>query len=108
MAWKRVRAATRRDCARRPHRLRRGTNRILEKLSDAIAADVDLAVMAIAANPAIGTRKKGDLADLYVYKFRSQGQLVLLGYSVDHATRAVYLEAVGAHENFYRNLKRAR
>ncbi len=57
-------------------------------------------------NPTIGERKKGDLANLLVYKFRSQGQLYLLGYSLDDRVRLVYLEAVGPHENFYRDLKR--
>ena len=40
-------------------------------------------------------------------KFRSQGQLYLLGYTVEDAVRLVYLEAVGPHENFYRDMKRA-
>ena len=59
-----------------------------------------------AADPEIGERKKGDLAALWVYKFRSQNQLYLLGYSRDDGLRLIYLEAVGPHENFYRDLKR--
>lgn len=77
-----------------------------KKLHDNVAADVDTAVAEVAADPAIGERKKGDLAELRVWKFRSQGQLYLLGYSVDDDVRLVYLEAVGPHENFYRDLKR--
>lgn len=77
-----------------------------KKLHDHIAADVDTAVETVAGNPAIGERKKGDLADLWVFKFRSQGQLFLLGYTLDDHVRLVYLEAVGPHENFYRDLKR--
>ena len=65
-----------------------------------------MAVEAVAADPAIGERKKGDLANLLVYKFRSKGQLHLLGYTVDNRVRLIYLEAVGPHENFYRDLKR--
>ena len=61
----------------------------------------------MAGSPAIGERKKGDLADLLVFKFRSQGQLYLLGYTLDDQIRLVYLEAVGPHENFYRDLKRS-
>ena len=76
-----------------------------KKLQDNVAADVDSAVGAVAANPGAGERKKGDLADLLVYKFRSQGQLYLLGYTLDDEVRLVYLEAVGPHENFYRELK---
>lgn len=77
-----------------------------KKLHDNIVVDVDEAVDVIVANPAIGERKKGDLSELHVYKFRSQGQLYLLGYTVDDAVRLVYLEAIGSHENFYRDLKR--
>jgi mRNA-degrading endonuclease RelE of RelBE toxin-antitoxin system len=77
-----------------------------KKLNDNIAADVDDAVVAVVENPYVGEKKKGDLATLYVYKFHSQGQLYLLGYTIDNAVRLVYLEAVGPHENFYRDLKR--
>ncbi|MDP2826355.1 MAG: type II toxin-antitoxin system RelE/ParE family toxin [Sulfuritalea sp.] len=77
-----------------------------KKLHDNMATDVDAAVEAVAENPAIGERKKGDLADLFVFKFRSQGQLYLLGYTRDDQVRLIYLEAVGPHENFYRDLKR--
>lgn len=77
-----------------------------KKLHDNVAADVDTAVETVAASPTIGERKKGDLADLLVFKFRSQGQLYLLGYTLDDQVRLVYLEAVGPHENFYRDFKR--
>lgn len=81
--------------------------RAYKKLHDNVAADVDAATEVVAENPAIGERKRGDLADLFVYKFRSQNQLYLLGYTVDEEVRLVYLEAVGPHENFYRDLKRS-
>lgn len=80
--------------------------RAYKKLHDNVAADVDAAAAVVADDPLIGERKKGDLADLFVYKFRSQHQLYLLGYTVDDSVRLVYLEAVGPHENFYRDLKR--
>jgi mRNA-degrading endonuclease RelE of RelBE toxin-antitoxin system len=80
--------------------------RAYKKLHDHVAADVDDATAVVAADPTVGERKKGDLADLFVYKFRSQNQLYLLGYTVDDEVRLVYLEAIGPHENFYRNLKR--
>lgn len=78
-----------------------------KKLYDNVATDVDVAVATVAENPTVGERKKGDLAALYVFKFRSQGQLYLLGYTLDEGVRLVYLEAVGPHENFYRDLKRS-
>ena len=80
--------------------------RVYKKLNDNVAADVDAATAEVAKDPSIGERKKGDLADLYVYKFRSQNQLYLLGYTLDEGIRLVYLEAVGPHETFYRDLKR--
>ena len=79
--------------------------RAYKKLHDNVAADVDAAAAEVADNPSVGERKRGDLADLWVFKFRSQGQMYLLGYTVDDGIRLVYLEAVGPHENFYRDLK---
>ncbi|UZR28092.1 type II toxin-antitoxin system RelE/ParE family toxin [Methylococcus mesophilus] len=80
--------------------------RAYKKLHDPVAADVDAAVEVIASDPGVGEKKKGDLARLWVYKIRSQVQLYLLGYTRDDGLSLVYLEAVGPHENFYRDLKR--
>ena len=77
-----------------------------KKLNDKIAKDVDGAVVIVSNTPSIGERKKGDLAALLVYKFKSNGQLYLLGYSLDDGLRLIYLEAIGSHENFYRDIKR--
>ena len=49
---------------------------------------------------------RSDLSSLWVHKFKSQGNLYLLGYTLDKNVRLVYLEAIGPHENFYRDLKR--
>lgn len=81
--------------------------RAYKKLHNNVAADVDAATEVVAADPTVCERKKGDLAELLVYKFYSLNQLYLLGYTVDDAVRLVYLEAVGPHENFYRDLKRS-
>jgi hypothetical protein len=81
--------------------------RVYKKLTNAtLIADTDAAVATVADNPDIGECKKGDLAQLWVYKFRSQGQLYLLGYTREDEVRLIYLEALGPHENFYRDLKR--
>ena len=77
-----------------------------KKLQHNIACDVDGAVIEVANNPLLGEKKKGDLANLYVYKFHSQNQLYLLGYTLDEAVRFVYLESIASHENFYRDIKR--
>ncbi len=80
--------------------------RVYKKLHDTLVKDVDAAIGEVARNPDIGERKKGDLAALWVHKFRSHGQLYLLGYTRDDSVRLVYLEAIGPHENFYRDFKR--
>ena len=65
---------------------------------------VNDAVMAICENPNLGEQKKGDLANVYVYKFSSNTQLYLLAYTFDPTTLTLIL--LGTHENFYRELKR--
>lgn len=77
-----------------------------KKLNDNMATDVDSAVESVCRAPHSGDRKKGDLSDLWVYKLKSQGQLYLLGHTLDAGVRRVYLEAIGPHENFYRDRKR--
>ena len=80
--------------------------RTYKKLHYNVIAEVDKAVGEVASNPDRGAKKKGDLSELWVYKFRCLGQLYLLGYTRDDGVRLVYLETVGPHENFYRDLKR--
>ena len=67
-------------------------------------AEVDQAVAAIVQDPTLGEAKKGDLAGVFVYKFKCNDQLALLAYEYDPKTRLLLL--LGSHENFYRNLKR--
>jgi len=81
-------------------------SRTYKKLHDNIISLVDSAIAEVAQNPDIGEKKKGDLSDLWVYKFRCQGQLYLLGYTRDDGVKLLWLEALGPHENFYRDLKR--
>lgn len=80
-----------------------GFRRAYKRLHPNQKADVDDAVAAIVANPALGEPKKGDLAGVFVYKFQCVGKLFLLAYEYDPATRLLLL--VGTHENFYRELK---
>jgi len=53
-----------------------------------------------------GEEKKGDLAGVRVYKFRVLEQQFLLAYEHDNET--LFLLALGVHENFYRDLKKAK
>lgn len=66
--------------------------------------DLDDAVRKVVKNPKIGERKTGDLADIWVYKFRMVKQEYLLAYEWDTEKRI--LIALGVHENFYRDLKK--
>ncbi|GHV84152.1 hypothetical protein AGMMS50212_14920 [Spirochaetia bacterium] len=67
-------------------------------------ADVNNAIASVIASPEIGEQKKGDLAWLRVYKFPVLNQLTLLGYEYTEA--ALTFVDLGAHENFYRDLKK--
>lgn len=70
---------------------------------------VDKAVRAIANDPSIGEEKKGDLAGVFVHKFKINKQEVLLAYQL-HPDKSspvsVLLFSLGSHENFYTELKR--
>lgn len=79
-------------------------SRAYKRLHPNQKADVDDAICAIVAHPELGEPKKGDLAGVFVFKFKCVGQLALLAYEYDSATRLLLL--LGSHENFYRELKR--
>ena len=78
--------------------------RAYKRLHSNQKADVDDAVAEVVCNPTLGDAKKGDLSGVFVYKFKSNSQLMLLAYEYDPATRLLLL--LGSHENFYRDLKR--
>jgi mRNA interferase RelE/StbE len=77
--------------------------RTYKKLLPNIKMVVDKAILAIIAEPKLGEEKKGDLAGVFVYKFKANQQQMLLAYEWDLKHRL--LLALGLHENFYRNLK---
>ena len=79
-------------------------SRAYKKLHKNQKSDVDDAVEDIIKSPQLGEPKRGDLAGVYVYKFKSNSQLMLLAYEYDPETRMLLL--LGSHENFYRDLKR--
>jgi mRNA-degrading endonuclease RelE of RelBE toxin-antitoxin system len=81
-------------------------SRAYKKLHDIVASDVNIAVEEISDKPSIGEKKKVDLGDMFVFKFRSQNQHYLLGYTVKDSVELIFLEAIGPHENFYRDLKK--
>ena len=79
--------------------------RAYKKLHKNQKLDVDTAVEMLIKTTEIGEPKRGDLAGVYVYKFKTNGQMMLLAYEYDPETRMLLL--LGSHENFYRELKRS-
>ena len=73
-------------------------------------------VDAVCANPDIGEAKAGDLAGIWVYKFKFQRQEYLVAYrppSVEQRRQSADIEflvidfyQMDSHENFYDELKR--
>ena len=79
-------------------------SKIKKKLKKNQIKDLDNAVREIIKNPEIGEQKKGDLSDVWVYKFRMVDRENLLAYQWDAKTRT--LISLGVHENFYRDIKK--
>jgi len=79
-------------------------SKIKKKLKKNQIKDLDNAVREIIKNPEIGEQKKGDLANVWVYKFRMVDRENLLAYQWDEKTRT--LISLGVHENFYRDIKK--
>lgn len=65
---------------------------------------LDQVVESLSNNPEMGEEKKGDLAGVYVHKFKIKTKLFLLAYEFDEAE--ILLITLGPHENFYRDLKK--
>jgi mRNA-degrading endonuclease RelE of RelBE toxin-antitoxin system len=78
--------------------------KVYKKLHDNQKVAVNEAIQAIIAYPKIGEEKKGDLAGVFVYKFKIHNQEILLAYEWVPEERL--LLALGVHENFYRDLKK--
>ena len=77
----------------------------LKKLNSNAKQAVYKAVENLVADPSIGKLKKGDLANIRVYKFKMVNQLTLLAYIYDENTSSLTLLMLGSHQNFYRDLK---
>ena len=84
-------------------------SRIAKKLHAKDKQVLDDAIQWIAVNHAGGEEKKGDLAGVFVYKFKLNHQETLLAYELKpdkFKPSELVLLAVGPHENFYTALKR--
>ena len=80
-------------------------NRTAKKFPSKLKAELDAQVRIISENPKIEVMKKGDLAGIRVHKFGFFGRLYLLAYEVSAVDKAIYIYALGGHENFYKDLK---
>lgn len=81
-----------------------GFKRAYKKLHSNERKVVNEAINEIIKNPKVGEEKKGDLAGIFVYKFKFHAKEFLLGYEW-HPKKRLLL-ALGVHENFYRDLKK--
>lgn len=79
--------------------------KVVKKLHKNQKADLDDAVRTIIDNPELGEQKAGDLSSVRVYKFKMVKQLTLLAYRIDDGELVLTLLMIGAHENFYRDVK---
>ena len=82
----------------------RAFKRKFKRLSPSTKDAVNVEIRKIEQDSSIGTKKKANLRHFYVHKFKHQGQLYLLAYTKDDVIRLIYLESVGSHENFYRDI----
>lgn len=81
--------------------------RTIKKLHANQKKSLDKAVKAIASNPEAGDPKVGDLDGIYVYKFKLVDKQWLLAYRLV-SSKKLKLLLLGPHENFYRELKKAK
>ena len=79
-------------------------SRRVKKLHPAEKQSLDDAIKTIVENPAIGQVKTGDLTGIQVYKFKHKSHQFLLAYRFVENELSLTLIALGAHENFYRDL----
>lgn len=82
------------SCARRIKRLHPNQKKSLDKAIRSISADIS-----------VGEEKIGDLAGIFIYKFKLGNERWLLAYRL-MSEHEVKILLVGPHENFYRELKR--
>jgi len=79
--------------------------RTVKKIHPNQKKSLDKAVRALADRPSLGEAKVGDLAGIYIYKFKIENLEWLLAYRIQSKSHLTLL-VVGPHENFYRDLKR--
>lgn len=78
--------------------------KFVKKQNRAFQLVIEDEVERINEEPNIGEEKKGDLSGFKVHKFKFQKQEYLIAYKLQDKNIVFYM--IGAHENFYRDLKR--
>ncbi|MDA3971878.1 MAG: type II toxin-antitoxin system RelE/ParE family toxin [Desulfobulbaceae bacterium] len=76
----------------------------VKKLAKPEKETLDKAIQEILNDPEIGDEKKGDLRGVFVHKFKVQATPYLLSYRF--TMNELELIMLGAHENYYRDLKK--
>ncbi len=79
--------------------------KVAKKLHSNQKEDLDKAIEAVIENTDIGIAKTGDLSGVRIYKFKMVNQLMLMAYIYENDILTLTLLGLGAHENFYRDLK---
>ena len=86
-------------------------DRVVKKMHAKDKKVLDEAVKAVATDPSVGEEKRGDLAGVFVHKFKLNKQETLLAYGLQPnklKPNTLVLLAVGPHENFSAQMKRAK
>jgi mRNA-degrading endonuclease RelE of RelBE toxin-antitoxin system len=91
-------------------------SRFVKKAHKPLQLAIEDAVGDVCDNPEIGEAKVGDLAGIWIYKFKFNRQEYLIAYrpptmetrrqGVDMELLIIDFYQVGSHENFYDELKR--
>jgi mRNA interferase RelE/StbE len=77
----------------------------VKRMSKPEKDSLDREINRIAADPAIGEEKKGDLRGVFVHKFKFKTTQYLLVYRM--VAGDLELVMIGPHENYYRDMKQS-
>lgn len=64
---------------------------------------LDKVIKKLVIDPTIGEEKRGDLKDIFIFKFKMKTTQYLLAYRFTE--EILELITIGPHENYYRDLK---
>lgn len=76
----------------------------VKKLNQTQKKLLDEQIKLIIENPNIGTEERGDLSEVYIYKFKIKTIQYLLAYRFNEDLLELIM--IGPHQNYYRDLKK--